>query len=103
MSWLTAFHLNNVIAELRLHDLRFADLLGEDGAVKLWHHTTTLRGSEFASRVLAARIVGILFRQFRKVAATLDLLKNVLSLSFGSRICFCVRIRSQFDENMARG
>src|SRR6266700_132549 len=77
MSGLTPLYLNNVIAELRLHDLRFADLLGKDGIVKLRHHAPALRGAEFPTRILAAWIVGIFLREFSEASATLDLFENI--------------------------
>src|ERR1035441_743009 len=46
---LALFHLHDVVAELRLHNLRIANLLSEDGVVEFWHHATALRKTQFRS------------------------------------------------------
>jgi ribosomal protein L29 len=99
---LPLLHLHNVIAELALHNLDVADLLREDRVVELRHHRPVLRKAQFAARVLAARVVGVLLGQVGPVAAGLQLLQNVLSLGLGRRVGLGIRARIHLDQDVPR-
>ena len=102
MRRLPLFHLDNVIAELALHDLGIADLLREDGVVELRHHGAVLRKAQFAALVLAARIVGVLLGQLGKVPPALYLLEKRFGLGLGGGIGLGVGAGSHLDENVPR-
>ncbi len=95
-------HLNDVVAVLRLDDLCVADLLGEDGTVKLRHHVAALRKAEFAAGVLAAGVVRILLCQIGEVGAALDLLQEPLSLGLRRSIRLGVGAGSDLDQDVTR-
>ena len=86
MRRLPLLHLHDVIAELGLHDLGVADLLGEDGVVELRHHRAAPGKAQFAALVLAAGVVGVLLGQVGKVGAALNLLEQRLGLGLGRGI-----------------
>ena len=99
---LPLLNLDDVIAELALHDLRIADLLGEDGFVELRHHHAAPGKAQFAALVFAAGVVGVLPGQVGKVRAALDLLEQRLGLGFGRGVGLGVGAGRHLDEDVAR-
>jgi len=96
------FHLNDVIAELALHDFDVADILREDCLVELRHHAALLRESKLAARVLAAGIVRVLLRQIGPVAAALKLLENTVGLALAAASALGIGTRGHRDEDVPR-
>ena len=99
---LPLLHLDDVIAELGLHDLGVADLLGEDGVVELRHHGAALGKAQFAALVFAAGIVGVLLGQIGKVRAALNLLEDGFGFGLGGGIGLGVGAGGHLDEDVAR-
>ena len=98
---LPLLHLHDVIAELGLHNLDVADLLGKDGLVELRHHRAAPGKAQLAALVLAAGIVGVFLGQFGEVGAGLKLLEQILGLGLGRGIGLGVGARRHLDEDVA--
>ena len=102
MRRLPLLHLHDVIAELALHDLRIADLLGEDGVVELRHHHAAAGKAQFAALFLAAGVVGVLLGQLGEVCAALNLLEQPFGLGLGRGIGLGVGAGRHLDQNVPR-
>src|SRR6185437_1966661 len=92
-------NLQDVVAELRLDDARgLSGSQRERRLVELGNGLTAVQPSEFAALVLAAGVVGVLLGQLGEVAASLDLLQQIVGLGLGCRVCLGIGPLGNGDE-----
>ena len=101
LSRLALFHLQDVVAELALHNGNVADFLAEESLLKLRHGCTLLIKAELAPCIFAA-VVGVLFGQVGKVRAGLELLEDIFCPGLGGGIRFGIGTRGDLEQDVTR-
>src|SRR4029077_7325553 len=78
MRRLLLLHLQDVVTELRLDDVRGLTRIQSKGdLVTLRHRASAVEPSQFSTSGLAARVVGVLAGKIGEVCTTLDLLQQI--------------------------
>ena len=95
------FNLKNVIAELRLDDVRgLAGREREGGLIELGNGAAAIEEAEFPALRLAARVVGVLRGEIGEVAAGLDLLEQIVRLGLGGGVGLGIGSGGNGDKDM---
>ena len=82
---------DDVIPVLRTHQSGgFAGLQRESGILKLLDHLAALERPEISALCGAARVLGILFGESRKIPAAFQLFKDLLGFRFDLGVFGCI-------------
>ena len=101
MGGLLLLNLQNVIAELRLDQIRGLPRSEREGnLVELGNGAAAVEPSKLAALRLAARVVGVLAGKIGEVCAALDLLQEIVGLGFSGRVGLRIGPCRNSDQNV---
>ena len=94
-------HVDDVVAKVCLHQIAGLTRFQSEGSLfKRRDHLAPGKYTKLTAAGLAARVIGVLLRQFRKVSTRLQLLQHVLCLGLRGGVGLGVRALRLCNQNV---